>query len=362
LLPGQAWWKRNLTKSIEMSLLVIRTSSMGDVILTLPLLRSFAASWPDEELIFATKKPFDSFVQDIPGVRVFLSDHHGRHRGFTGLLRVWKDICSQHDITAVADLHDVIRSKILRFLFRMGGCRVAVIDKQRSARRKLVRGRLNGSLRHTVERYGDVFARAGYPVAILPGPWIKPSEKAMGKAVSITAGRTGPLVGVAPLARHRLKMWPADKMTEMLRMMTSQNVCTLLLFGSPDETRSIDDLAALVPGSIPMAGMISLDEEIALISQLDLMIAMDSSNMHLAAMLGVDTVSIWGATHPRAGFSAWGMPEENQVQIPDTELTCRPCTIYGKGECRRGDLACLEWLTPEMVLRKILNKLKKEDK
>ncbi|HNV67091.1 MAG TPA: glycosyl transferase family 1, partial [Bacteroidales bacterium] len=90
---------------------------------------------------------------------------------------------------------------------------------------------------------------------------------------------------------------------------------------------------------------------------LDLMVAMDSSNMHLAAMTGVETLSIWGGTHPRAGFSAWGMPPENQIQIPDTELTCRPCTIYGKGTCRRGDLACLEWLTPEAVLQKILNKL-----
>jgi len=88
------------------------------------------------------------------------------------------------------------------------------------------------------------------------------------------------------------------------------------------------------------------------------MVAMDSSNMHLAAMLGIDTLSIWGATHPRAGFSAWDMPAENQIQIPDTELTCRPCTIYGKGTCRRGDLACLEWLTPEAVLQKILNKLR----
>lgn len=356
--PGQVWWKRNLTKSIKMSLLVIRTSSMGDVIMTLPLLRSFAASFPGEELIFVTKKPFDSFVRDIPGVRVFLSDHHGRHRGFTGLLRVWKDLRIKYKITAVADLHDVIRSKILRLLFRLGGCRIAVIDKQRLARRKLVRGRLTGSLRHTVERYGDVFARAGYPFTVLPGPWLWPSETAKEKTASYTAGRPGPLVGVAPLARHRLKMWPADKMTEMLRMMISRKECTLLLFGSPDEAKSIDDLASLVPGAIPMAGRISLDEEIALISQLDLMIAMDSSNMHLAAMLGVDTVSIWGATHPRAGFSAWGMPEGNQLQIADTELTCRPCTIYGKGECRRGDLACLQWLTPEMVLNKILYKLK----
>lgn len=354
--------RKNLTKSIEMSLLVIRTSSMGDVIMTLPLMRSFAASWPGEELILVTKKPFDKFVGDIPWVRVIHSDHHGRHQGFFGILRLWKDIRSQHKITAVADLHDVIRSKILRFLFRIEGRRVAVIDKQRFARRKLVRGKLTGSLRHTVDRYGDVFARAGYPVTIVPGPWIRPSESAKEKAASSTAGWSRPLVGVAPLARHRLKMWPTDKMAEMLRMMTSRIECTLLLFGSPDEAKSIDDLGALIPGAIPMAGRISLDEEIALISQLDLMVAMDSSNMHLAAMLGVDTISIWGATHPRAGFSAWSMPEENQIQIPHTELTCRPCTIYGRGECRRGDLACLEWLTPEIVLKKILNKLKKEDK
>jgi len=95
-----------------MSLLVIRTSSMGDVIMTLPLLRSFAASYPDEELIFVTKKPYDRFVGDIPGVKLFLSDHHGRHKGFCGLLRAWKELRSRYKVTAVADLHDVIRSKI----------------------------------------------------------------------------------------------------------------------------------------------------------------------------------------------------------------------------------------------------------
>jgi len=341
-----------------MSLLVIRTSSMGDVIMTLPLLRSFAVSYPGEELIFVTKKPYDRFVGEIPGVSIFLSDHHGRHSGFFGLLRVWKDLRSMYRITAVADLHDVIRSKILRLLFRLGGCRVAVIDKQRKARRRLVKGRLKGKLRHTVERYGDVFARAGYPVTLVPGPWIKPSGEAVEMTASLTGGRQNPLIGVAPMAKHRLKMWPLDKMAEMLKKLLADRECTVFLFGSPGEAKSIQELAAVVPGTVPMAGRISLDEEIALISHLDLMIAMDSSNMHLAAMLGVETVSIWGATHPRAGFTAWGMPEENQIQIPDTELTCRPCTIYGKGECWRGDLACLEWLTPEVVLEKILNKLK----
>ena len=334
---------------------------MGDVIMTLPLLRSFSAAYPDEELIFATKKPFDRFVTGIPGVRVFLSDHHGRHKGFIGLMRVWKDIRSQYKITAVADFHDVIRSKILRFLFRMEGCSVATIDKGRSEKKNLIKGMIRKRLKHTVERYREVFTALGYPLTIVAGPWIIPTKPGLEKTGSLIEGKTRPLIGVAPLARHRLKMWPQDKMAEMLRMLIAQTGCSIYLFGSPDETASIDALTALVPGTMPMAGRIKLEEEIALISQLELMIAMDSSNMHLASMLGVETVSIWGATHPWAGFSAWGMPEENQVQIPAEELTCRPCTIYGKGECRRGDLACLEWLTPAMVLEKILEKLNRHN-
>ncbi len=352
--------RRNLTKSIEMSLLVIRTSSMGDVIMTLPLLRSFASAYPDEELVFVTKKPFDHFVSDNTGIRVFLSDHHGRHRGLGGLYRLWRELRAHYNITAIADLHDVIRSKIVRTLFRLDGCRIAVIDKERALRRRLVRGRLSAPITHTVERYRAVFARAGYPLDILPGPWLKPSPAGSKEASAQAEGKVRPLIGVAPLARHRLKMWPADRMEAMLRMLSARCECTIFLFGSPDEASTISEMVSRVPGAIPVAGTISLDGEIALISQLTLMVAMDSSNMHLAAMLGVDTLSIWGATHPRAGFSAWGMPEENQIQIPDTQLTCRPCTIYGKGECRRGDLACLEWITPEMVLKRVLDRLKRE--
>ncbi len=341
-----------------MSLLVIRTSSMGDVIMTLPVIRSFAAAYPGEELVFVTKKPFDQFVAGIPGVKVFLTDHHGRHRGITGLLRIWMDLRAKYNITAVADLHDVIRSKVVRLLFRFDGCHVASIDKERIRRRKLVRGRLTGSLTHTVERYRAVFARTGYPLELVPGPWMIPSAEGAAVAASRTDGMKRPFLGVAPLARHRLKTWPAEKMEAMLRLLVSRKECTLFLFGSPDESAEVDEIAARVPGAISMAGKISLEGEIALIADLDLMLAMDSSNMHLSAILGIDTLSIWGATHPRAGFSAWGMPAENQIQIPDTELTCRPCSIYGKGTCRRGDLACLEWLTPEMVLQKILNRLK----
>ncbi|HUW93745.1 MAG TPA: glycosyltransferase family 9 protein [Bacteroidales bacterium] len=340
-----------------MSLLVIRTSSMGDVIMTLPLLRAFPGSWPEEELVFVTKKPFDRFITGIPGVKVFLSDHHGRHRGLRGVFRVYSDLRKEYDITAVADLHDVLRSKLLSFLFRLSGCKVASIDKGRAEKRLLTKGRIGLPLKHTVERYSSVLAGAGYPLTLVQGPWLKPSESGLEKSAPLINKSHGHLVGVAPLAKHTLKMWPSEKMVAMLNMLTMKTDCTIFLFGSPDEAERITTLSSLVHGSEAMAGRIGLEEEIALISRLDLMIAMDSSNMHLAAMLGVNTLSIWGATHPWAGFSAWEMPSDNQIQIPITDLTCRPCTIYGKGECRRGDLACLNWLTPEKVLEKVLEKL-----
>ena len=340
-----------------MSLLVIRTSSMGDVILTLPVLRAFSASYPDEEMVFVTKKPFDRFVTDIPGVSVFLSDHHGRHRGIPGVFRVFRALRKEYDITAVADLHDVLRSKLLRFLFRICGCRVASIDKGRSEKRQLTMGMAKGPLKHTADRYADVLYRAGYPVKPVKGPWMKPTEAGLEKIAPRISQSHGRLIGVAPLAKHKLKMWPTENMVAMLNMVSAKTDCTLFLFGSPDEAEMISEITVMVPGSEAMAGKIGLEEEIALISRLDLMIAMDSSNMHLAAMLGVNTLSIWGATHPWAGFSAWGMPEENQIQIPVSDLTCRPCTVYGKGECRRGDLACLNWLTPEKVLAKVIETL-----
>lgn len=340
-----------------MSLLVIRTSSMGDVILTLPLLRAFASSWPGEEMVFVTKRPFDVFISGIPGIKVFLSEHHGRHRGMRGVFRVYADLRKEYNITAVADLHDVLRSKLLRFLFRMNGCRVASIEKGRAEKRLLITGRIGGPLRHTVERYRAVMEKAGYPVKLVQGPWMKPTAAGLEKAASLIKKSHGFRIGVAPLARHKLKMWPSEKMMAMLNMLAVKTDCTIFFFGSPDEAERISELAAMIPGSVAMAGSVGLEEEIALISGLNLMIAMDSSNMHLAAMLGVNTLSIWGATHPWAGFSAWGMPAGNQVQIPMSVLTCRPCTIYGKGECRRGDLACLNWLTPETVLEKVMEKL-----
>jgi ADP-heptose:LPS heptosyltransferase len=276
-----------------------------------------------------------------------------RHKGFLGLIRLFKDISGQSDIDYVIDLHDVLRSKILRLFFRLNGVPVAVIDKGRSEKKSLISGREKISLKHSVERYCDVFRHAGFPVIPSKNKWIVPSPDIILKPEFLSEMQVGLNIGVAPYAKHKLKVWPESNMIRLLDLISQNHKCRFWLFGGNEDTERLTVLQTKVPGSISLAGKLNLEEELVFMSKLDIMIAMDSSNMHMAALIGTKVISIWGGTDPLSGFAAWMQPDNFSIRIPVDELTCRPCTIYGKGECKRGDFACMNWLTPEIVFEKI---------
>jgi ADP-heptose:LPS heptosyltransferase len=105
-----------------------------------------------------------------------------------------------------------------------------------------------------------------------------------------------------------------------------------------------------------------MHQELILMSHLNVMLSMDSANMHLASLTDTPVVSIWGATHPYAGFLGWNQPQENILQVDD--LDCRPCSIYGQKPCLRGDYACMNQITPDQVVRRIsdiINPLKQQE-
>ena len=162
-------------------------------------------------------------------------------------------------------------------------------------------------------------------------------------------------IGVAPLAKHALKMWPENHIVSLMEMIAGHKKVRFWIFGGKEETPQLIEMQNRIPESVLVAGTLNLDEELAIISRLKLMISMDSSNMHMAALSGTKVISVWGGTDPIIGFGAWQQPDEYSIRIPVEELTCRPCTVYGKGTCRRGDFACMNWLTPEKVFEKIIN-------
>ena len=336
-----------------MRLLIIRTSAMGDVALMTPVLRGVREQYPDVELVLVTRHAFKPFFTGIDGLDLFFPDFKKRHKGLLGIVRLFKDIRRHAEIDNVIDLHDVLRSKILCLFFRLLNIPVSVINKGRKEKRLLINGKNKARLKHSVDRYCDVFARAGFPVVPSEGKWIVPARDKMLKSEFI-AQMTGVLnIGVAPYAKHKLKIWPETSMVKLLNLLSEKHKCRFWLFGGEEDSEKLSFLQTKVPGSISLAGQLGLDEELLFMSKLDLMIAMDSSNMHMAALAGVKVISIWGGTDPLGGFGAWMQPDNFSIRIPVEELTCRPCTIYGKGECKRGDFACMNWLTPEIVYDRI---------
>lgn len=335
-----------------MRLLVIRTSAMGDVALTAPVLKGMTEQFPEVEILLLTRTAFRPFFSSLKGIELFHPDLKHRHKGFAGIIRLFKDINRQSDIDYVIDLHDVLRSKILRFLFRITGVSAAVIDKGRKEKHSLITGRKKIQLKHSVERYCDVFAKAGFPVKPSKDKWIVPSSGIKLKNRYIEEMQGVINIGVAPLAKHALKMWPLENMIGLLGLISDKYNCRFWLFGGTDEASELNLVQSKTKNSANLAGELNLDEELLLISKLDFMIAMDSSNMHMAALVGTKVISIWGGTDPLAGFSAWMQPDNFSIRIPVEELDCRPCTIYGKGTTRNG-FACMNMLTPNLVFQRI---------
>mgnify|MGYP003871615451 CR=1 FL=1 len=330
---------------------------MGDVALTLPVLKAFVTEYPGIDIVLVTRKAYGVFFREIQAVDLFTPDFKKRHSGFAGIFRLFMDLRKRGGFDCVIDLHDVLRSKIIGFLFRISGTRVVRIDKGRKEKNDLIRGRRKTELKHTVERYSETFSRAGFPLVPRKGRCIHPGKEAQKKANALLSGTNVSLnIGIAPFAKHPLKQWPTERMVQLIRMISDRRGggVRFWLFGGEDERERLAEIEMAGKDIISLCGTLTLEEELAVIGELDFMIAMDSSNMHMAVLAGTKVLSIWGGTDPSAGFGAWGEPPEHSVYISAEELDCRPCTVYGKGTCRRGDFACMMRLSPEKVFNRLV--------
>jgi len=334
------------------TILAIRFSAMGDVAMTIPVMKLVLDAHPDIQIVFVTNKNWGALCANIPRLIFFPADLKGAHKGFKGLFKLFLHIRKEYRIDAVADLHQVLRSQIVRTFFKLSGKRVAVIDKGRAEKKALVRqeNKVLQPLTSTIERYAGVFRELGLALDITATPPVFGAQPLPGGMFDKGADKW---IGLAPFATYREKTYPLDKIEQVLAVLVQQPATKVLLMGGgAAEMARLTALAAKYPAAVVMAGRYSLPEELAVISQLDVMISMDSANMHLASLFGVPVVSVWGATHPFAGFMGYGQPLSNAVQVED--LPCRPCSIFGNKPCFRGDHACMEWLPPAAVISKVL--------
>ena len=338
-------------------ILLIRLSALGDVVMLLPVVRSMREQHPEVQLSVLSQPFARPFFEAIEGVHFIEAEIHNRHKGILGLWRLARKLEKENSFTAIADVHSVLRSWLLTFFLCLlhfpRKYRIATINKGRKEKEHLTRAKAKQlvPLEHSVKRYADVLQRLTFKLQIpyeLGG--LEPVD--LPPAVAPFFTLTRPRVGIAPFAKHKGKIYPLERTLELVKRLQRQGI-QVFLFGSQGDEQHLLERWATKPDIVVIPTYhLNLLEELSVMQRLDLMVAMDSANMHLASWAGTRVLSIWGATHRFAGFYGWGQSENLAVERDD--IACRPCSIYGNKPCMRGDYACLDLSVDEIYKRVML--------
>ena len=327
-------------------LLIIRFSALGDIAMTVPVVHDLAVQYPDLEITMLSRPMAEPLFEQLPkNVHFLAADLKGRHKGMLGLERLRKDYHLE-DFDYIADFHNVIRTICLRLDNQLRGQHVAVIDKGRKGKRALTRQKNKVFVQqaNSFERYAKVLEQLGFPIK----PQFVKLDYSTFCGTQKSTNETW--IGIAPFAKHPAKVYPLEKMEQVIKALSERKNTKVFLFGGgEEEKRQIAELCGKYPNVKTAQSQQGLKGELALMGQLDVMLSMDSANMHLASLVGTRVVSIWGGTHPYAGFLGWNQKESDCVQL---DLPCRPCSVYGNKPCHRGDYACMKGITPEQIIEK----------
>ncbi len=292
--------------------------------MTVPVLRALTEQHPDLKITVVTRAFFKPFFRDLENVEVYAADLKGKHKGVLGLYKLSKEL-KKLQFDAVADLHNVLRSKILNFFFF--GKKVVQLDKGRAEKKALTSGQIFQQLKTTHQRYVDVFEALGFSVDLTNPTFPKPIDLS-NKLNTFTSNKELKIIGIAPFATYKSKMYPLEQMEVLIEKLSKDY--TIILFGGGDkEVEMLNEFETKYHNVKSVAGKLALDEELAVISNLDCMLSMDSGNAHLAAMLGKKVITIWGVTHPFAGFAPFNQPSDYALLADRKQYPLIPTSVYG---------------------------------
>ncbi len=330
---------------------------MGDVAMTVPVLSSFTQQYPNVKITVLTRAFYAPMFSQLKNVTVFEVDVKGKHKAVLGIRKLYFDLKPLR-IDAVADFHNVLRSNVLKFFFGFSGIPFIQIDKGRKEKKALTAlvNKKFESLKTSFERYADVFRTLGFPMDLSEVNLPK-REPLTNKVVDLVGSDVKKWIGIAPFAAFSGKMYPLSLMKEVIALLNIKSEYKILLFGGGEtEKEKLNALQEEYGNCINITGQLSFAEELSLISNLDCMVAMDSGNAHLAAMYGINTITLWGVTHPHAGFYPFGQNPENALLSDRSQYPLIPTSIYGN-KFPEGYEFVMNTIQPQSVYQKIVNVL-----
>lgn len=338
-------------------ILVIRLSAMGDVAMTVPVLRAFSLQYPNTKITVVSRPFFKPFFDDIENITFFPIDLKERHKGFLGLLRLFSDL-RKLNIDAVADLHNVLRSKIIRTLFALNGKNVAATNKGRQDKKALTKLAIKiiSPTKTMFDRHSETFEKLGFKIN-LNNPTFPEKAILSDEIIKITGKKEENWIGIAPFAQYESKVYPIDLMQQVIDELAKNASNKILLFGGgSEEIKKLNQLKNNHKNVIVLAGKTNLKEELSIISNLNVMLSMDSGNAHIVAMLGVKVITLWGATHPFAGFQPFHQPDDFCLTSDRKQYPFLPTSVYGNKKVAGYENA-MRTILPSQVIEKINSNL-----
>jgi heptosyltransferase-2 len=345
-------------------ILVIRLSSLGDIILTTPVMDALKENFKNSEIHFLTKRKYQGLFESDPRINsVIYFESEGKDKGLSGLFRLIRKL-NRENFDLVVDLHASLRSFFIRYLIK---ARKKIRYHKRLIPRLLMVyvKKLKVKSVSTVDCYLESLERCGLKIYNrIPRLYSKEEERLWADNFLMEAGvkKDEVLIGIAPGAKWETKSWNKERFSQVAKSLSQDSSvqngsirAKILLVGDNNDQKIIEYIknSGGVENTV-QAIDIPLDRLIVLLERCELFISSDSGPMHLASALGIPTIGIFGPTHPGLGFSPSGL--EDKIFWAGVE--CSPCSLHGERECIKESRFCMDNIkTVEIIKvgREIIN-------
>ena len=331
--------------------LVIRFSSIGDIVLSTPLLRVLRTRYPNGQIDYVTRAEYAELVKSNQNLNH--TYEFDASEGFEGL-RILKKKIKDQRYDLIVDIHDSLRSKYLRSLH---GPQVAVVNKRVMQRSMLVNFKKN--VYKEVIPVADRYIEAVKDLGIInDGKGLElhiPDETLFGvsgKLATLKLNQYEKVIGLCPGARHFTKRWPPERFARVGAACAQKAGSKILLFGGTEDETICNQICLDINSQAgserasSFCGHLGLLETAAAMQYCDVVITNDTGLMHIATAMHRKIIAIFGSTVREFGF----FPHDPEaVVLEETGLDCRPCSHIGRSKCPEKHFKCMLDIQPDEV-------------
>ena len=336
-----------------MRILVVRFSSLGDLVLTSSPVKSLHQAFPEGEIFLLTKSKYQEIAAGIPFVSQIISfDSELKHKGIAGFFKLIKGLRT-NNFDIIVDLHSNWRSFLVRKF--LSAPHKVKYHKRSWARFLMVHLKsLKIKPKHTLELYNSALRKLGISSTILP-PLLNLKKEDSAWAVDYLKERKvfpgDYLVGLSPGAKWETKRWDKEKFAETGQILAEKLNAKIIIFGDEKEKELVSQIAESLKGQNPIvAAGLKLNQLVALIDRCKILVSNDSGLMHIATARNVPVVAIFGPTHPKLGFTPFG---EKSIAL-SANVKCSPCSLHGQTPCHQKSRFCMDFISPQKVVEESL--------